>query len=173
MKLLLGLLAIALFIGGMVNLWLSINASTPIPVLISQPLAILAMGYLLFQSVFPLLLYGTISPQTSEAADRLRQSGAELATTLCGGKIGRLHFRGPLLRVRVFPGGLLIKPALMPAVPIFRHEITYMLPRVQLMVQDIELSHMSPLVRTPIRLGISIHSPVGQALTQITAPGLP
>jgi hypothetical protein len=152
MKAVLGLLALFIAIGGFINFFASLNALTPFPVGISHPLAMLAMAYLLFQFIFPAMIYRVTPAECIAAVQHLQATGALVAATTCGGSIGALSFRGPLLRVEVYPGGLLIKPLLMPAIGIFREEMTSIRTRDIWLRELVELIHTSKLVATPIRL---------------------
>jgi len=169
-KIILGIAAAVIVAFGFINFFVSINTPTRIPILISHPLAMLAMAYLLFQFIFPRMLYPSSPHNTSEGIDKVHLSGTELATGLCGGSIGMLHFRGPLIRVRVFPGGLLIKPLLMPAAPILREEITVIQEKQQLLTSMIELIHTSKSIHSPLRLGFSKNSSVDAALLLLQDP---
>jgi hypothetical protein len=169
MKVVLGVVAGTIAIFGFINFFLSINTPTPIPIALSHPLAMVAMAYLLFQVIFPRMLYPSTIQSTVEVTQRLRLTGSEIATGVCGGRIGSLRFRGPLIRVRVFPGGIFIKPILLPATPILREEITTLQEKRRFLSSCIEIVHTSKCIITPIQLGFDKDSNVGKALFLLQA----
>lgn len=164
MKALLGVIAGIVALAGFTNFFASLNTQTPIPIGLSQPLAMLAMAYLLFQHIFPAMMYRAGPEPRKQAIQTLLATGAVQAKTSCGGYIGALQFRGPLLQVEVYPGGMLIKPWLMPAVAILNTEILDIQPRTVWLSQVVEISHTSQLVASPIRLTCGQGNQVRQLL---------
>lgn len=169
-KNLLGIIALIIATVGMSNFFISIGRPTPIPVAVSHPLAMIAMAYLLFQHILPRMLYATTSQNYTEIIEQLRSTGGQIASGWTGGSIGLLHFRGPLIGVYVFPGGVLIKPTLLPTAPILREEITAIQEGWQPFASVIEIHHLSNRIRTPLMLQFSKHSNIGKALLQLKSP---
>lgn len=89
---------------------------------ISHPLAMLAMTYLLFGWIFPLAI-GRARPDTAARVAQVRATGPPVASGYIGARLGSLNFRGPLLRVSVHPGGVVFQPMLMPSRAILTSEL--------------------------------------------------
>ena len=167
MKTFFGVVAVFVAIAGFVNFFLSVNTQTAVPLIVSHPLAMLSMGYLLFQYVFPRLVYPSPTQNNTESIRHLYATGDEVASGWCGGSIGALHFRGPLIGIRVFPGGILIRPILLPPVAVFQEDIVQIQERLQLIGAEVEIRHTSKHIRSPIRLSISSRGLLARALFQL------
>jgi hypothetical protein len=170
MKALLAVIAGLVALAGFTNFFASFNGQSPIPIGISHPLAMVAMAYLLFQHIFPTMIYRA-GPETRKQAIQTHQAtGTVLVTTTCGGYIGALQFRGPLLRVEVYPGGILLKPLLMPAVAILSHEITTIRLHKVWFSEVVEINHISQSVASPIQLACGRDDPARQMLLRRFQP---
>lgn len=103
-KVLLGYVAIVVAGFGFVNFGLlAVGRATPVSVAVSHPLAIVAMGYLVFVFVIPARL-GLDVPRV------LPPPGPDLATYRCFGRIGNLRvFRGQIM-VTVSADRLTLRP---------------------------------------------------------------
>jgi hypothetical protein len=163
-KLLLAVLAGLVALAGLGNFFAALNGLSPIPIAVSHPVAILAIAYLLFQHIFPATIYRAGAEARSRSLHTLEASGALLAQTTCGGAIGSLQFRGPFLRVVVYPGGIVFKPLLMPAAAIHNHELTTIRLQKLWLGEELELCHRSELLVSPIRLGCGSTDPVATVL---------
>jgi hypothetical protein len=164
MRLILAALAGLVALAGFANFFAAMNGQSPIPIAISHPLAIVAVVYLLFQHIFPAMIYRMSVEARSRSIRTVEASGGVLAHTICGGAIGKLRFRGPLLRVAVHPGGILIMPFLMPAIAIQRDEITAIALRKRWFAEVLEIQHQSAAFVSPIRLGCGAGDPVVRIL---------
>jgi hypothetical protein len=164
MKALLGIIAGFVALAGFFNFFATVNGQSLVPVWLSHPLAMLAMGYLLFQHIFPAMIYRGGPEARMQAVQAVRATGAVLAKTSCGGYIGRLQFRGPLLGVEVYPGGVLFKPLLMPAVAILDHEVSSVQLQKVWLSEMVEIQHTSPSIASPIQLACSPGDPTRQML---------
>jgi hypothetical protein len=118
----------------------------------THPLGMLAMGYLLVQHIFPAFIFRGTREARAESERAVRASGTPWATFRCGGRIGILNIGGPLLRVSVHPGGLWIKPILMPPFAIAAFELVEVKLAEKWLVRGIEVGHSSLCVVTPIIL---------------------
>jgi hypothetical protein len=87
----------------------------------------------------------------------------------CGGRLGMVQFKGPLLRVAVHPGGLVIKPLFLPAFAVAAGDITAIRHHDNLFLWGLEVAHASPQVVSPLRLGCDERSAVAEALRSIAA----
>ena len=74
--------------------------------LISWPLAIASMGYLLFRHVFPLLTSGRAPGREQERIAEILSSGSPLWAGSPGGAVGDLWGSMGMLSVAVYPGGI-------------------------------------------------------------------
>ncbi len=171
MKALIGIIAAGIAIGGFINFFISLRQPTPIPVFISHPLAMIAMAFLLFQYIFPTVLYRSTKEERLRSIQALYSTGPLLASTICGGRIGNLMFRGPFLRVEVYPGGLLLKPFLLSNSAILLADIKTLHTRKIWLTDVVEILHTSHSVATPIQLGCSPESAVYQTLFNLLQAG--
>jgi hypothetical protein len=121
-------------------------------VLITHPLAILSMGYLLFQFVFPAMVYRGNRKNIEEMASTLSRSNL-IAKLTCGGRIGWMNFRGPLLKVELREDGMIIKPLFMARFGIEFSKISNIQVKDDLFNKGIEISHGSQQIASPIFLG--------------------
>jgi hypothetical protein len=102
--------------------WSRIHA---ISVFITHPLALLGMAYLVIGRAFPSRIAGRVAPGSQAAWSRVvdvRASGPSLASSRVSGGIGSLTFSRSL-SLDVRPGGILVKPMLMPEVAILANEV--------------------------------------------------
>jgi hypothetical protein len=90
--------------------------------LISHPLAMFGAAYLLIGWIFPLAM-GRVRPETPLRIEQVRASGPMVASAWIGARVGWVNFRGPLLRVSVYPSGILFQPILMPGRAILASEL--------------------------------------------------
>lgn len=106
-KVLLGLVAMAVVLLGFLNFGLAATErATPVPVFVSHPFVIVALGYLVIGFALPAVL-GLGAPRV------LPPAGPVLSTFRSGGRIGLVNFGGPLIRVSVYADRLTLKPILM------------------------------------------------------------
>lgn len=133
--------------------------------LLTIPLTMVSTGYLMLGVIFPRFMYRG-SRQALDATERaVRDSGPPLATTYCGGRIGPVQYRGPLLRATVFPGGVVLKPFLQPPCALAAAEITGVRDSpVRWPIGQIAIVHTSAQVARPIYLGCGASSPFVAAL---------
>jgi hypothetical protein len=123
-------------------------------VCITHPLGMLAMAYLLFQYIFPAVMYGGRNSTAVGLAQQITQTAVPRASVQCGGQIGMMNFRGPLLRATLYPDGLVLKGILMPTCAIPRTAITQVRYRNEFWTRGIEIRHTDKHVGNPILLGI-------------------
>jgi hypothetical protein len=169
-KLFLAIIAGLVALAGFGNFFASLNGQTPIPIVISHPLAMVAMAYLLFQHIFPATIYPAGPETRRQATQILEATGAPLAQTTCGGSIGMLQFRGPLLHVVVYPGGILLKPLFMPAVAILNHEITAIRLQKVWFSEVVEITHIAQSLASPIQLACGSDNPIRAMLLTRVQP---
>jgi hypothetical protein len=152
MKILLAGVAVVIAVGGMLNFFASFNDSNPISIGITHPLAMAAMAYLLFRHIFPAFLYRAPAAAVARAVQEVRASGSLLAATRCGGSVGWLNARGPLIRAEVYPGGLVIKMIMLAPFAILKHEIAAIEAKKVFLGTIIEIRHLSAQAASPIQL---------------------
>jgi hypothetical protein len=136
-------------------------------VMVSHPLAMIGMAYLLFTFVFPRAL-GRAGPETPGRVRSVAESGPLVASISCSGKVGSLSLP---LRVSVHPGGVIIKPLWMPPRAVLAHEISSIRRRSSILRGGIEVEHSATDVTSPIMLIVRDDSPVAQAIRKV-APWL-
>ena len=104
-----------------------------------------------------------------ERLRRVQDSGAVLATTRTGGQVGGMHASAGLLRVDVHPGGLVVKPILMPAIAVPAQDIVALQTvRVRLGGAQLQVETRPGLPH--LRLLLAPEGPVGRALEQSQKP---
>ncbi len=104
MRVLLGYLALVIFVLGVANyIVFNTTGEAAVPIYVSHPLGMLAAGFLLFVFVIPTLL-------GQPAARVLPPAGTPLATFRSGGRMGRVNFSSKLIKVTVYADRLTLKP---------------------------------------------------------------
>ena len=83
------MLAIAVAGAGCINFFVTLTTGSPVPLVVSHPLAILAIAALLLLDVFPRAAYRGPPAAWAAAVQALRASGAPLAQTTVRGRWGR------------------------------------------------------------------------------------
>jgi hypothetical protein len=180
MKLLLGGLAVIAVVFGFVNFFLNMTGAVPrggaqsdylpsVSIAVSHPLAIIGFAYLLIAFVLPARMGQRTGPGVEDRVRLVRSSGAEIASAWCGGRIGRVRFRGPLLNIAVYPTGLLIQPILMSPAVILRAEIRRLEVKRQFIIgTEIRVVFSSPDLVSPLALFITPDSALASAIEHIT-----
>jgi hypothetical protein len=130
-----------------------------------------SMAYLLFQHVFPSLMYRVPKEELAGVERVVLNSGAPLATTSSSGRIGEVRFGGPLLRATVYPGGLVIKPIFQASFALTASEIIGVHFKRQWWANAVEITHTSPHVAGRILLHCAEDDPFVTALRTITSEG--
>lgn len=129
--------------------WSRVHA---ISIFITHPLAFAGGAYLIFKYIFPSMMIGRVSaPATKERVLAIQQSGPLLASERTGGKVGDVGFSGPMLRVAVYPAGIVIKPLFMSEHAILASEIGAVTPKGGILGRRVDVEHtgvdsISPLV---------------------------
>lgn len=101
--------------------WVRFHSAT---VFLTWPLVMLAAGYLVFTRLSGIAA-GQASPVVSPNRVRqVRDSGPLLASARSSGLIGHVWFSRPLLRIHVYPGGILAKPLFIAERAVLAGEIT-------------------------------------------------
>jgi len=147
--------------------------------LITHPLAMAAMAYVLFRFVFPNFIGGQLDSASASSRVRLvMESGAPIASGRCAGRFGVVRFSGPLLNVTVFPAGLLIKPLFMSRYVILSVEIRNVVPISGLFSQRLQIDHAGIGTASPLILYVSTQTPLAKAIAGLaqgaaTLPSVP
>ena len=142
-----------------------------ISIWITHPLAMASMAYLLFKHVFPSMMYRATNGELAEAEQAVRGSGTPLASISCGGRIGNMNYRGPLLRAEVYPGGIVVKPIFQAPFALATSDIASVHFKPEWWDKGVEIAHTSPQVTSPIFLRCSGDDPFMTALWKITSTG--
>jgi hypothetical protein len=136
-----------------------------VSVLITHPLAMAGMGYMLFRFGFPMFMGGkSESAVTMARVAQIRASGPTIATARCAGRIGEVNISAPLLGVSVMPAGIVIKPIFMPPRAIDASEISRITPKSGIFGNRLEIEHSGTDFGSPLVLYVSAESRVGQAI---------
>lgn len=131
-----------------------------IRMLVMQPLAVVAIGFLILGFVVPSL----VGRPTPEAPDRVRNvvgSGPALATTRCRARIGIANVP---VRLAVHPGGIVVHPMWLSDRAIASGEITAIRRREGMLVAGVEIEHRAVDLASPILLRLGASGPVGTLL---------
>jgi hypothetical protein len=171
MRFVLSLLAIVLVVVGLANFVVYVGtAASPVPVVISHPVAILAAGYLLTQLILPWFMGNQSREEAAQREQLLRASGAPLAAANTGGRIGGVYVSRGLLWVKVFPDGILLKPMLMRSSAVLNSEVTGLRVKQSRLGGGpyIEVTCSTSAVNSPVAMYVAPTSEVAQAIEQIT-----
>jgi hypothetical protein len=142
-----------------------------VSVLITHPLAMAGMGYMLFRFGFPMFMGGkSESAVTMARVAQIRASGPMIATARCAGRIGEISISGPLLGVSVMPGGVVIKPIFMPPRGIDASEISRITPKSGIFANRLEIEHSGTDFGSPLVLYVSAESAIGRAIRGLASP---
>ena len=170
MRGILGLVSLVGVVGGLVNFSIWVSSSTsPLPVIITHPLAILAGMYLFTQVIDPRFMGHQSRAESRQREEQLRGTGSPLAVSSSGGRIGRAHLRRGSLRIEVYPGGILLKPWFMASFAVLTAEISGL--RIEQGVLTgafIEVDCPSSLTNSPVALFVAPSSAVAKAIEHIT-----
>jgi hypothetical protein len=125
--------------------------------------------YVATQMVTPALMGHQSEIEGKQREQQLHDSGAPLAATTSGGRVGILSFRRAQLRIVVFPGGILLKPWLVRSYAVLTSEITRLrIKRSFVGDQHIEITCASAPMRSPVTLYVSPGSDTARAIEHIT-----
>jgi hypothetical protein len=139
-------------------------------VLITHPLLLAGMFYLLIRHVFPAMMVGR-SPQTAnvDRAAQIRSSGPLISSARTAGQIGEVQFSGPLLTVSVYPGGVVVKPAFMDEHAIRASDIRAVETKRRVFGQRVEISHAGADARSPFIIFGSADSPLIHSIEKVAS----
>ena len=142
-----------------------------VSVLITHPLAMAGIGYMLFRFGFPMFMGGkSESAVTMARVAQIRASGPTIATARCAGRIGEVNISGPLLGVSVMPAGIVIKPIFMPPRAIDASEISRITPKSGIFGNRLEIEHSGTDFGSPLVLYVSAESALGRAIRGVASP---
>lgn len=133
-------------------------------VLLTHPLALAGGAYLMLTVILPSVLATGDPNAQRERVERIRSSGAALASTRTGGRIGELHATKPLVRVNVHPGGLIITVIGGTSIGIESDLLTDLTPERSFGTKVVRISHRQIDAPIDVRLYLDEASPVVQAL---------
>jgi uncharacterized membrane protein YhdT len=161
MKTPLTILALICIVIGVVNFYSTTNADGQVglPLLITHPLLMASMFYLLIEHVFPALIFRVPRERLDPTERAVRASGEPWATVLTSGRIGGLNLSGPLLRATVHPGGIAFKPLFLAPFALTAGEITAATYQATWLKRGLEITHHSPQVASPILVRCAEHDP--------------
>jgi hypothetical protein len=121
-------------------------------VAVTHPLGMLAMACLLFQYIFPALMFRGPKADIAATEVGVRERGPALATTRCGGRIGAVNMSTPLLKVVIYRQGLWLKPIFTAPFAIPTAQIRRVAERGGWPWEKIEISHDSTQFASPVLL---------------------
>lgn len=152
--------------------WLRFHS---LSVLVTHPLGMVGAAYFGLQAVFPAFMAGTATAsESAERARAIRASGPALAEVQTGGRIGGVRLSRPMMRVVVYPGGIVIKPIFMAEQTILASEIRSVTPKRYWVYDAIEVVHEGVGPRSPLVLYVRSYSAIAWAIHQVAGPyGLP
>jgi hypothetical protein len=147
--------------------WSRVHAAS---VVITHPLALAGMAYLLLQFVFPSMMLGrTSQTATDDRAQLIRSSGPLLTSARTAGRVGQVSFSGPLLEVSVYPAGIVIKPVFMKAHAILANEIRDVVAKRGVFGRRVEIAHTGVDSTTPFVLFGPADSLLVRAIEHVAA----
>jgi hypothetical protein len=140
-----------------------------ISVLASWAVAMIAMVYLALRFVGPRFLYRAGSDAISTTELRVRTSGPALSERRCGGRIGKINFSTPLLRVAVYRSGLWIKPAFMNAFAVSTDDLRSIDQDRGVVSKRTHIVHGSAEIASPIVLYCGADEPLAAELKRLVS----
>jgi hypothetical protein len=143
------------------------NKKHSISVIVTHPLLMLSMAYLMFQYLFPLSVYRGDRQAMEQHAASLSKSNL-ISSKSCGGRIG--SFSGPLLRVQLFETGMIIHPLFMRRFGIEFSQIKSVDAKYGLLCPGVEIIHSSQQIQNPIILNCSPNDPFILRLQSLVKP---
>jgi hypothetical protein len=135
--------------------------------LLSWPLTILSMAFLLFRYVFPFMTSGNAPGQASARVAALRSSGPLLWQGWPGGVEGTLTWTAGMLGAEIYSDGIVVTQRFMPANAIRAEEIRSVRLGRRLMTATIEVEHAGIDVTSPLILYGGADSPQARALLSL------
>ncbi|MEV4318774.1 hypothetical protein [Actinocrispum sp. NPDC049592] len=138
----LAVIAVVVAVLALVNFFT--RGASGIPVIVSHPLGMLAMAYLLFARVFP--AFTGDGRQDAVPAP----AGPLLAEGSFSGRIGVLAFRGPLLKISVFDDRIVLRPLLMGERTILAGHIAAIRPDTWSLAHGLAIEHTVSGTRSPV-----------------------
>jgi hypothetical protein len=137
---------------------------------VMRVLAIVACGYLVIGWILPFAV-GRERPDTMQRVAQVRASGPMLGSTWCAARVGVVSFRGPVLRVSVYPGGIVIQPLLVASRAILASELLAVVDAPPVMgwfgPASVSIKHAAPDVRASVRLHIGRESQLATAVRSL------
>jgi hypothetical protein len=146
--------------------WSRLHASS---LVITHPLALAGMAFLLFTEFFPTRVGITRGQAATESLQQVQLSGSPIATTRTGGRLGDLRVTRPLVLVSVYPAGIVIKPVLMSPFAIRADRIRAIGAVRVLRTPGISIEHDDPDVPSRVWLYLGENDPVTRVLRDLAA----
>jgi hypothetical protein len=161
-------LAVVVAAFAFVNFIVFVTAGAPlgVPIVVSHPIGIVAMGYLVIRHMLPRALGGR--DHSAAVAANLPPAGTTLASAWCSGQIGPVSF-GNTLRVSVHADRIVLKPLFAARRTIMAAEITGLSTGGGLAFGGpaLTIDHVAPGVRSPLVLLLTRNNPVRQAIADL------
>jgi len=120
--------------------------------------------YAMIHFVFPMYMFAGVDREQTLPAGVT--DGELLAAVTCGGLVGTVRFSGPLLRVRLFTGGLAIKPLFMDGLEIPRTCVQAVVPKREWFTNGLQIEHDCPGIPRQVRLCVKPESDFAVALSK-------
>jgi hypothetical protein len=121
-------------------------------VYLTHLLGMFGIGYLLYTREFPPRMLRRSGPALAERVRSIEAGSAPLVVGRCGGHIGGVAFGGPILKVALYPTGVVIKPIFMRPIGVALNEVEAVRYDRVSYVQGLIIDHSSPFVQKPIYL---------------------
>lgn len=137
--------------------------------LVSWPLVMLAMAFLLFRFVFPFMMAGKAPGQASERVMAIRASGVSLWQGWPGGVAGGVNATRWMLGAAVYPGGIVVTPRFMPPYAIRADEIRSVRFGRRLVTPTVEVEHAGTDITSPLVIYGGPDSPQALALLSLAS----
>jgi len=133
---------------------------------VTHPLAMIAMAFVLFRYGFPMFMGTRLSESTARVSS-VEASGPRLMAMRCGGIVGEVNFTSPLLGVAVFPAGVVIRPILMSPVVVLGSEIRKTTATRRFLASRFEIEHAAVDAPSPIVLYLRQQSVLARAISSV------
>lgn len=138
-----------------------------VAMMISVPLGMFAMAFLLFRYVLPFLMTGSTPGRSDVRVAAIRASGMPLWSGAPGGVAGGVYSTVGMLAVEVYPGGIVVKPRFMTPFAVPVDEIRSVRLGRSRFTSTVEIEHSGRALTSPLVIYGAPNSPQAVALTAL------
>lgn len=148
--------------------WLRFHGAS---IFVTHPLAIAGVAWFAFGIDWPRAIAGRKTSQEKTARiELIRSTGPALSTAKSGGSIGRLRLPGPMIKVSVYPGGIVVKPLFMAEHAVLASEIDHVTATRAWTRREVTIEHTGVDMKSPLVLYVKGDSEIFAAIRSVGDP---